>query len=197
MYADPITQVRTAPGLVERDPARYPIPQASGNDLGIVSEGIGRLTIEPATSSLQRRREIPVIERHERLNTLLQQRIDQPIIEIQASRIDGAAPLRHNTRPGNRKAIRFQSEPHHQVGIFLDPVVVVSGYLASVPFKHLAWRCREIIPDAAPPAILVDGTLDLIRGRSRTPEKARGKSPGKVGFDLSLDRRLGSNFHVF
>src|SRR5216683_7441916 len=197
VYADSVAQIGATPGLVERNPPRDAVSQAPGYNLGIIGEGMGRCAIEPAADLLQLRGEIPVIERREGLNIFRQQRIHQAIIKIQACRIDDATPLGQDTRPGNRETIRAQAKLYHQVGIFLDPVVVVGCHLATLALIGLAWRGCEIVPDAGTPAILASRALDLIRGRGCTPKEMRGKSPSQVSLDLGLDMRPGNNAHVF
>src|SRR5260370_32043944 len=162
-----------------------------------MGEGRGGCAIEAAPGLVQRRGEIPVIERREGLNAFRQQRIHQTIIKIQACRVDGATPLGQDTRPGNRETIRAQAKLYPQVGIFLDRVVVVGCPLATLALIGLAWRGREIVPDAGTPAILASRALDLIGGRGRTPKEMRGKSPGQVSLNLGLDMRPGNNAHVF
>jgi hypothetical protein len=74
---------------------------------------------------------------------------------------------------------------------------MVRCHLAALTLIGLTRRGREIVPDAGASAILVDSSFNLIRGCSGTPEEMLRESLSQVGFDLGLDRRSGSNAHVF
>src|SRR5258705_2417456 len=51
-------------------------------------------------------------------------------------------------------------------------MIVIVGAVRVAVIGDLAGRVGERIPDRASAAVLVDGTLDLIRGSGGTPEKA-------------------------
>src|ERR1700682_2793008 len=70
VYAGPIAKVSATPRPVECNPVRDAVPQVPGHNLSVLGKSISRSAIEPATFPLQRRGEIPMIERHEGFNTL-------------------------------------------------------------------------------------------------------------------------------
>ena len=53
---------------------------------------------------------------------------------------------------------------------------MVAGDVAGVAAVDLAGRVGEGVPDRGSPAVLVDGTLDLVRGRRRAPQEPLGES---------------------
>src|SRR5205085_1805427 len=101
------------------------------------------------------------------------------------------------TRPRYREPVRAQAKLRHQVSILLDPVVVVGCHLAAVALIGLARRGREIVPDAGAPAILVNRTLDLIRGCGCAPQEMRRESSCQVGFTCGLGTSIEGNAHLF
>jgi hypothetical protein len=84
-------------------------------------------------------------------------------------------PGRLQPRPGQRKPIRGQAHVRYEIEIRLPPVVVITRDIASLAPQRPARRVREGIPDGLPATAFGRPTLDLVRGRRRTPGEARRK----------------------
>ena len=56
------------PGLALRDPVANAVAEAGRDDLDVLGEGLGRVAHGPAAAVLERLRQVPVVERRERLD---------------------------------------------------------------------------------------------------------------------------------
>ena len=73
-----------APGLVVRDPAAHAIAEQVGDDVDVLDEGVDGRAHGPAAVVLERLRQIPVVERHERLDAGFEQPVDEAVVEVEA-----------------------------------------------------------------------------------------------------------------
>ena len=93
-----VTLIDDHPRLVDRRPQRHAIAQRAVHQLGILGEPIGGLRIGPAAAILQRLRQVPMVERHHRLDAMFQQRVDQPAVEVEPGLIRFGRFPRGSTR---------------------------------------------------------------------------------------------------
>ena len=90
------------PRLVMGGEGAHAIAQVPRHQLGILRKPLCRVPIGPSSMLfLQRRRQIPVIQRGEGLNVAFEQAINQPVVEIQATAVDGAVTGRLDPGPGD------------------------------------------------------------------------------------------------
>ena len=171
-----VAPVGDDPRLVECRPHRHSIAKRPVHHRGIVGEPVGDVAIQPTAHVVERGREIPVIERDQRLDVAREQRVHQALIEREALRVDLAATGWQHACPGDRKPIALQSELAHQRDVLAPAVVVVAGDVAGVAVMHHRRRVREALPDARPRTVGEGRAFDLIRGRRRAPEEAVGKA---------------------
>ena len=66
---------------------------------------------------------------------------------------------------------------------------MIAGDVAGVAVVRAARRVREAVPDARPRPVRERRALDLVGGRRRAPQKARGEARGGGGlFTHASDR---------
>ena len=68
-----------------------PVAVAPGHQGGVIGEPAGAVAVGPAAEVVQRLRQIPMVEAQPWLDAGLQHAVDQPVVEIQAGLVDGAA----------------------------------------------------------------------------------------------------------
>ena len=99
------------PRLVLGDPARDPVAEPLGDDLDVLGERLDRLPDRPAAAVLERLRQVPVVQGRERLDAVLEQLVDEPVVEVEAGGVRGPASV--GTTRGqaieNRYALRPSS----------------------------------------------------------------------------------------
>ena len=106
VHAAAVAQVGRAPRLVERGPGADPVAEAGVHDLGVLGEGLGGLPVGPAAPVLQGLRQVPVVERDDRVDALAEQLVGQPVVEVQAAGVDRAGAVGLDPRPGDREPVR-------------------------------------------------------------------------------------------
>ena len=170
-----ISPVGNHPRFIERRPDLHAAVQFAEHDRRVVGEPARAVGVEPAAQIVERGGKIPVKQRERGLDAVREQRIDQPVVEIETRRIDRAAAARQDATPRRAEAIRLQSELAHQSDIVGVAPVMVAGDVAGLAVADEARRVREALPDARSRAVGQRRALDLIcRGRS-APEELGGK----------------------
>ncbi len=164
--------------LVEGEPTLDPVPQPADHSLGIVAERVHRDPCQPAAPVLERLRQVPVEKRHPGCDPACQQRVDQPIVEVEPERVDRAIPLGEDSRPGDRQAIVTDPEVLHQGGVVLEAVVVVACHLGRLAGLDGTRPSGEAVPDRFALAVLARRPLDLRRRRGHSPDEPFGESVG-------------------
>src|SRR5262245_16508125 len=90
------------PELVDREKARDAIAEVLGDVSGVVCERLGGvLRLPAAVLILERLREIPVVQRHERLDAGSLQLVDQSAIEVEPLRVRLTRAFREDAWPGD------------------------------------------------------------------------------------------------
>ena len=158
--------------LVHRDPVLDPVTQPRADDVRELREPLDRLGRRPATLLLQRLREIPVVERGERTDPRLKQRIDDAIVEIQTPRIHLAVRIGEYARPRDREAVRVDAERGDVPHVLEIAVVMVTGHVAAGRVVDRAGLAAEHIPDRRRLAVGVVSPLDLICARRHAEDEA-------------------------
>ena len=149
-----------------------------GDDGGIVGERVGRVALLPAAQGLQLLRQVPVIKRGPGLDAFGQQLVDQPVVEVEALRIERAAAVGKDARPGDREAIGAGAHRLHQGDVFLVAMEMVDRDVAGAAVGRLAALAREHVPDRDTAAVLERRALDLIGRRGGAPKKPL-REPGR------------------
>ena len=90
--------------LVERDPLRHPVTEPPAGGRAVLGEPLRRGPVHPAAAVLQGQRSVPVVEGGHGGDAGLQQPVDQPVVEVQALRVERAA-----ARPAGSAARRWRS----------------------------------------------------------------------------------------
>ena len=124
-----------------------------------------------------------MVQRGDRLDAGLQQRVHQPGVEVDALGVERPGPARLDPRPGHREPVGLQAEVLDQRDVLGPPVVVIVGDVAGVAVQHLARGPAEGVPDGrsrgrprrSAPSIWYDAVAD--------PQR---KSVGKVRCGLVI-----------
>ena len=157
--------------FVERHPHVDPVPEPAAYDVGVLGETLGGVSVEPAPLVLQHLREVPVEQRDGGLDARRAELVDNPVVEVQAGLVDGAAAGRLHPRPRHRQPVRVHSELTHQRDVLAVAVVMVDGNSAGLAADHRARALAELVPYRTAPAVGVDCALDLERGRGHAPQE--------------------------
>ena len=165
------------PRLVDREPGADAVAVGLEAGRGELGETLGRVAGEPAALVLERLRELPVVERHDRLDTAVEQRVDEARVVIAASRLERRPAGREEAGPRDREAVRAEAELAHQLDVLGPTAIVVAGDVARAAALDPAGEMRERVPDRRALAVRVRRTLDLVRRRRRAPEEARRERP--------------------
>ena len=107
---EPVPEPRGDPRLVVRDPVPDPVAEPRDDDLGVFRERLDGLARRPAALVLERLREVPVVQRHERLDAVREQVVDEPVVEVEARLVHAPAALGQDARPRDREAERAEAE---------------------------------------------------------------------------------------
>ena len=134
-------------------------------------KGPGGVGVQPAALILQCLGQVPVVERHIRLDARRQQRVHKPVVPGKARRVHLAGAGGENARPGDGKAVGLQVHGLHQLHILGPAVVAVAGDVAGIAVFGFSQRMAEGIPDGRPTPVLKRAALYLIGCGSRTPNK--------------------------
>ena len=144
-----------APRLVVGDEAAHAIAELIGDHVDVLDEGVDGGAVGPAARVLERLRQVPVVERDERLDAGLEQPVDEPIVERQARRVRLPAPAREDARPGDREAVGAEAEPLHELDVLGPAVIVVAGDGTVAAVGDGAGARGEAIPDRFAAAVFV------------------------------------------
>src|SRR4029453_11276849 len=178
--------------LVDREVVLHSVAELVGDVPAVVAERLRRVFGPPAAVLvLQRLREIPVIERDERLDPVCAQLVGQALVEVDAFRVRRTVTLREDARPGDREAVGVGADVLHQRDVFLVAVIVIVGDVAGVAVLDLPGGVRERVPDRRPLAVLVPRRLDLVRGGSDAPIETFGEPSKAVRSGSALGRCRG------
>ena len=104
MAPEPVAEERGAPRLVQRQPVVDPVAERVEHEPGVLGEAVRGVARRPAAGVLQLLRQVPVEERRVRLDPGLEQRVDEPAVEVEAALVRGPA-----CRPAARAARRSRS----------------------------------------------------------------------------------------
>ena len=182
MDADPVPQLHEGAELVDGEDVLHAVGEPLRDVAGVGGErvrGVARLPAAPTV--LERLRQVPVVQGGKRLDAVREQLVDQAVVEVEPLRVRGAVALREHPRPRDREAVGLHAQRLHQLHVFLVAVIVVVGDIAGGVVHDLAGRVRERVPDRRSSAVLLDRSLDLIRRRGCSPEKAAGECTRRGG----------------
>jgi hypothetical protein len=186
VHAGAVPQFHEGRELVDGEEALYPVAELFGDIARVIGKRLGGVARLPSAAILQRLRQVPVIERRERLDAIAEELVEEPIVEVETLRIRRAGPLREYPRPGDREPVCCGGERLHRLHVLPVAVIMIIGDIAVVLVPDFSSRVRKRVPDRQAAAVLVDGTFDLIRGGGRAPDETLGKGA----------RGLGPNGHI-
>ena len=93
---------------------RDAVAEPRGDDLGVLGERLDVSRARPAAAVLERLRQVPVVERQERLDAVREQLVDEAVVEVEAGLVHAAATLGDDPRPRDREAVGVEPELAHQ-----------------------------------------------------------------------------------
>ncbi len=173
--AECVTHGRHHVRLVERDPHPDPVGQPPGGQRRVVGEPLGGIPAQPAARVLQRLRQVPVVQRGDRRDPGGQQRVGQPLVEVEPGRVSRARAAGLDPRPADREPVGGDAEVGHQRDVLRPPVIVIGGHVAGVAVPDHPGLTAERIPDRVAAAVLGDGPFDLVGGSGHAPAEAGGE----------------------
>ena len=173
VHARAVAEERRAPRLVEGRPEVDAVAERPGDDGRVLGEVRRGVAVRPAAGVLELLREIPVVERHDRLDPVLEQLVREPPVEVEAALAGRALAAGDDPRPGDREPVRRDPEVAHERHVGAVAVVVVGRDVAVVAVVALARRVAERVPDGRSAPVLVDRALDLVRRGRDAPEEVR------------------------
>jgi hypothetical protein len=166
-----VTEEGRAPGLVQGRPGVNPVSEHLPDRGGVVREAQRRLPGRPPAGVLQRLRQVPVVERHDRGDPRLQQGVHEPVVEGGPARLERPAAAWLYPRPRDREAVRPDAEVPHECDVLVPAVVVVGGHVAGVAAACASGGVAEDVPDRLAASVLVHRSFDLVRGGGSAPEE--------------------------
>ena len=175
LHAPRVAEERRAHRLVDRDPVLGEVAERVGHERRVLAEAVRRLAGGPAALVLERLRQVPVVERHVRLDAAGAAALEQRAVERDALGVELAAAGRLQARPRERQPVGRDAELGHEVEVVRPAVVVVDGDVAGLAVEDPAGLAHERVPDARAAAALGDGALDLVGGGGDAPREVRGK----------------------
>ena len=173
--APAVADPRDDPRLVVRGPVADAVAEPLGDGVGVLDERLGGRALGPAARVLERLRRVPVEERHERLDPVPEQLVDEPVVEVEPGRVDAAAAVRQDARPRDREAERVEAELAHQADVVAVAVVEVAGDRAGLAVPHLARRGAERSQMLSPRPSSVAAPSIWYDGRRGAPEEVGGE----------------------
>ena len=165
-----IREERRAPRLVERGPDLHPIAERVVHVERVLGEEVRGLAVRPSASLLQRLRKVPVVQRQPRQDVGIQQLVRQPLVEVDALRVDRTAVGAH-PRPRGREAVRLEPHRLHERHVVAVQVVVVARDVAVVGVDDGARHPGVRVPDRVASSVLVCGAFDLVGGGGGSEEE--------------------------
>lgn len=171
-----IAQIRGAPRFVQRGPRVDTVAEAIGYHRSVVGQRVCGFAIQPTAFIAQILRQIPMVERYDRLDAALQQCVDDALVEVEAPVVDDAVGRWHDARHGDRKTVGVNAEILEQRQILAPTVIRVRCHITGIASQRGARGMAERVPNRGAATILVRRTLNLIRRRSRTKYKILRKS---------------------
>ncbi len=186
-----IAAVGDNPRLVERHPLFHAAIELAEHDLRIFGKPVRDVGVEPAAAIIERCRQVPVIEREQRLDVVLEQLVDEAVVEIQSCGVHLAGARGQDAAPRNAEAVRLHSELSHQRNIFGPTAIVIARDVASVAIAHQSVRVHEAMPDARASAVSNRRAFDLICSGCTAPQKPIRKCCGAHRVPQTLLQRRG------
>ncbi len=175
---------RDLPELVDGEEVRDAVAQRLRHAPAVLAKrlrGLGRLPA--AVRILKCLRQVPVVERGERLDAGGFQFVHEAVIEVEPFRVRPARAIREDAWPGDGEAVGVAAEAPHQRDVFLVTMVVIVGDVSGVAVPDLPGRVCERVPDRGALAVLVPRAFNLVCRRGGAPEEALR--------ELAACRRLG------
>ncbi len=195
-HAGEITSIGDDPGLIERGPHLDAISQRLEHRDGVVAEPAGNVAIEPAAAIVERFGQIPMVERNVRLDSLLEQRVDEARVEIDALPVDDSFAVGINPPPRHAEPIGVEAELRHERDIFLVAPIVVAGDISGLIQPCVARSMRETVPEARSSAIGGRRSFYLVGGRRCSPQEIIGKAVGITHLKSRMLRKVADASHT-
>src|ERR1700676_3613810 len=131
-----------------------------------------------------------MIERNQRPDIRLEQRIHQAAVMIDTLGICGARPGGLDAGPRDRKAVAVQIKRPHEGNVLAPAMIGVASQVARVAVSDFAWSVREAVPNGLALAVFIPRAFNLVGGGGRAPEKSLRKCDRGRGVEL-MSRRAG------
>ncbi len=178
VLAEPVAEHGVHERLVHGEPHRDPVPERRRDQVGVLAEAPRGLPVQPAAAVFEGLRQIPVVQRDDRVDAAVQQRVDQPVVERHPARVGRAGAVGLDPRPRHRQVVGVHAQPGHQRHVLAVAVVVVAGHVTGRTVGHPAGLVGERVPHRDAGAVLGGGAFHLVRGGGHAPDKPLGYDHG-------------------
>ena len=159
--------------FVDGDPELHFGAKLLKTNLRIVVEQFNRGTVEPAVVRNERCGQIPVVQCHNRLDSICLQSIDQVVVVVDAILIDPALrAIWQNPRPRQGKSISIGTKLFQYAYVVFVLVETVTRDVGVLAFEESRSRVSEHVPDARPFAASVPRSFNLKGSRRGPPQKS-------------------------
>jgi len=128
----------------------HAIAERVGHDARVVAKIFGEVAIRPPAGILERLRQIPMIERHPRLDIAREHLVNHAPVKIEPLLINRSLAVRHDPRPRQRNPRRIKPKLSHQPNVIGIAMVKIASHVARIPMLNLPRRVRKPIPDGFP-----------------------------------------------
>src|SRR5690606_25009317 len=183
----PIDSRRGAPRTLHSFPTRRSSDLAPVEALEhyarIVGEPAGDVAIGPAAEIVERRGQVPVIERAERLDAGFEQAVDEALVMVEPGLVHPTLAFREDAAPGDREAVGLHAKFAHEADVLAPAAILVAGDVARVAVQHHARPAHEAVPDARARAVGQGRAFDLVRRGRAPPKELLREANGAVGRD--------------
>ncbi len=110
-----------------------------------------------------------MVEGDDRRDLVREQLVHEPVVEVEAGLVHLPAPLGQDPRPRDGEAEGAGAELAQEGDVLWVAMVEVARNFAGLAVADVALDRAEAVPDARAPSVLVDCTLDLVRGCRHAP----------------------------
>lgn len=160
--------------LIDRKPVVNSISEGTESHPSILHEVVNNvLTEPPAVCVLQIQRHVPVVQRCQRNDIVLNAGIDDIVVMVNRFLVHWTAAKGHDASPCNGEGISLHTQGCNSCNVLLVHVVIVVRYVCGeIVDNSVSDSVGHHIPNRGSAALSLDSSLNLIRSTSYSPPEA-------------------------
>mmetsp|Transcript_1653 Transcript_1653/g.2722 ORF Transcript_1653/g.2722 Transcript_1653/m.2722 type:complete len:236 (-) Transcript_1653:458-1165(-) len=152
------------PRLVQREPALHAVPELLKAHVHVSLKIRHDLVTQPRpVLVVQGLRGVPVEQRHVRRDAGLLQEVEDAVVVGEARGVGRGAARGQHPRPGDGQPVGLHAQGLQYFDIIFYAVVLIIGNVAILIVVHFSWCLAEGVPHRHASAILIVGSLHLVR----------------------------------